>query len=218
MDMDMSISRPVQIFAIVAVIAAAAGGALLMTKPKHAAAPPVVGAQAAQLPGSGSAPTGASQSPSTAAPKPSTGTRTAPPTSVAPVSKHAAAGPAAKKTPPVGENGLPSSIDEAFREHAVVVVSLFDPDSSTDAISYAEAKAGASEAGVGFVGVNLLDSTAAAALTSALPGGGLLPEPGILIYRKPGTLVDRLDGFNDRDIVAQAASSSVTAAPVTGDS
>ena len=116
----------------------------------------------------------------------------------------------------MGKNGLPTAIDEALRLHRIVVVSVFDPQSATDAISYAEARAGASDARVGFIGISLLDSTLAAALTSALPGGGLLPAPGVLIYRRPGTLVERLDGFADRDVVAQAAVASVTASPVTG--
>ena len=46
--------------------------------------------------------------------------------------------------------------------------------------------------------------------------GGLLPAPGVLIYRRPGVLVERLDGFTDRDVVAQAAAASVTAPPLTG--
>jgi hypothetical protein len=116
----------------------------------------------------------------------------------------------------VGANGLPLTINAALKKHDIVIVSVFDPESATDAISYAEAKAGASSARVGFVGISLLDNPVAAALTSALPSGGLLPAPGVLIYRRPGTLVQRIDGFTDRDAVAQAAVASVTAAPMTG--
>lgn len=213
--MDLTISRPIRIFALVAVMVAAGGGAMLtLHKGKQTAAPPVV-----------------VEHPSTTAPKPATtasktapathaaknpasstkpsGTRTAPPTSVAHVSAKATA------ASPVGANGLPTMLNAALRKHSIVVVSLFDPQSQTDAISFAEAQAGAGEAGVGFVGVDLLDSTVAGALTTSLPGGGLLPEPGVLIYRRPGTLVGRLDGFNDRDVVAQAAAASATAAPIT---
>ena len=116
----------------------------------------------------------------------------------------------------MGKNGLPTAIDQALESHRIVVVSVFDSQSATDAISYAEAKSGAADARVGFVGINLLDNPLAAALTSALPGGGLLPAPGVLIYRRPGVLVERLDGFTDRDVVAQAAAASVTAPPLTG--
>ena len=204
--MDLTISRPIRIVALVAVMLAAGGGAMLtLHKGKGTAAPPVV-VQPSTPKAVKTAMT--AHAASKAAPA-QTSARTAPPTSVA----HATAKP--KTASPVGANGLPRMLDSAFRKHRIVVVSLFDPQSQTDAISYAEARAGAGEAGAGFVGVDLLDSSVAGALTSALPGGGLLPEPGVLIYRRPGTLVGRLDGFNDRDSVAQAAVASVTAAPIT---
>jgi hypothetical protein len=205
---DLTISRPIKIFALVAVIAAVGGLAMItLSKPKHSAAPIVV--EPSSL---APAKTATTHATAPAKAKASRGTRTAPPTSVAPLTTPVA--PAQRSS--VGANGLPLSIDAALHSHPIVVVSVFDPQSSTDAISYAEAKAGAGEAGAAFVGVSLLDSTAAAALTTKLPGGGLLPEPGVLIYRRPGTLVERLDGFNDRAVVAQAAAASRTAAPVTG--
>ena len=215
--MDLTISRPVKIFALVAVIAAVGGVSMLMLKPKPAPAPVVVSNAPAATPAK-TATTPA------AAPAAKAHTKTQPAAAKAKVP--ALAGPATAYVPAtaaapksavkVAANGLPSSIDALFRNHAIVVVSVFDPESSTDAVSYAEAKAGAADAGVGFVGVSLLDSPLAAALTTALPGGGLLPAPGVLIYRRPGTLVQRIDGFTDRDIVAQAAAESVTAPPVTG--
>lgn len=204
--MNTTISRPVQIFALVAVIAAFGGGAMLMLKPKHAAAPPVVAAQPAPAKTSTTPPHTSTTTRTTQHPAAS---RSVPPTS----RQHAAPKP---KASPVGANGLPTVVDSAFRAHAVVVVSVFNPQSSTDAISYAEAKAGASDAGVGFVAVSLLDNPIAAALTSSLPDGGLLPAPGLLIYRKPGVLVQMIDGFADRDVVAQAAAAGATAQPITG--
>jgi hypothetical protein len=33
---------------------------------------------------------------------------------------------------------------------------------------------------------------------------GVLPDPAVLVYRRPGNLVARFDGFADRDTVAQA--------------
>ena len=202
--MDLTISRPIQIFALVAVVAIAGGGAMLAMKPKHAAAPPVLVTKPAVAPAS----TGAA-----ATSKPVGSRRTAAPTAIAAAPTVATPKPVVRV---VGTNGLPLTINAALKKHAVVIVSVFDPESSTDAISYAEAKAGANSAGVGFVGISLLDNALAAALTSALPSGGLLPAPGVLIYRRPGTLVQRLDGFTDRDAVAQAAASSKTAAPMTG--
>ena len=207
--MDLTVGRPIRIFALVAVVAAAGGLAMLTLKPKHSATPPVVASKPARpatvtTPVTPARPTHVATKPTGAAKK--AATRPAVRPAREPVVKAA----------PVGANGLPSAIDAAFAKHKVVVVSVFDPQSSTDAISYSEAKAGAADARVGFVAISLLDSPAAAALTASLPGGGLLPAPGVLVYRKPGTLVQRIDGFADRDVVAQAAASGATAQPVTG--
>jgi len=199
---DLTVSRPIKILALVAVVAAVAGVAMLMLKPKPTASAPVITkAPAAATP---------------AAPR-----RTAATTAQAKAAAHAHRAPAHKvvhaaKLPVVGKNGLPTRIDQALESHRIVVVAVFDAQSATDAISFNEAKVGAADAGVGFVGINLLDSPLAAALTSALPGGGLLPAPGVLIYRRPGILVERLNGFTDKDVVAQAAAASVTAPPLTG--
>ena len=203
--MNLTISRPIQIFALVAMIAAVAGGAMLMMKPKHAAAPPVVVAKPATA-GVASKPAGSRRKAAPQVAKPAAKTSVSLPTVIA----------VKRPVRVVGANGLPLTINAALKKHAIVIVSVFDPESATDAISYAEAKAGASSARVGFVGISLLDNSLAAALTSALPSGGLLPAPGLLIYRRPGTLVQRIDGFTDRDAVAQAAAASVTAAPLTG--
>jgi hypothetical protein len=205
---DLTVSRPIKIFALVAVIAAVAGVSMLALKPKQAAAPPVVVTKAA-------APTTTVAATATAPHRTATTSAKAKPAAATHRSAAKKAAPAAK-LPAVAKNGLPMAIDLALHAHRIVVVSVFDPQSATDAISFAEAKSGASDARVGFVGISLLDSTVAAALTSAMPGGGLLPAPGVLIYRRPGILVQRIDGFTDRDVVAQAAAASVTAPPFTG--
>jgi len=201
----MTVSRPIKIFALVAVIAAVGGASMLALKPKQAAVPPVVVSKPATLA-------------TTVATAPHRTATTAVKAKPAATAHRPAKQPAkqAPKAPAVAKNGLPTVIDQAFRSHRIVVVSVFDPQSATDAISYQEAKAGASDAHVGFVGISLLDSPLSAALTTALPGGGLLPAPGVLIYRRPGTLVERIDGFTDKDVVAQAAVASVTAPPFTG--
>jgi len=202
---DLTVSRPIKILALVAVIAATGGVGMLMLKPKPAATPPIVITKAA-----------APATTTPAAPR-RTATTSAAAKPAAPAhraSAHKAVRVA--RLPVVAKNGLPTAIDQALESHRIVVVSVFDPQSATDAISYAEARSGAADARAGFVGISLLDSPLAAALTSALPGGGLLPAPGVLIYRRPGILVERIDGFTDRDVVAQAAAASVTAAPITG--
>jgi len=136
-----------------------------------------------------------------------------------PAAHTAAPAPAAKPTPAKAKpappaNGLPIVLNDLFRQHRIVVVSVFDPQDKTDAISYAEARAGAADAGAGFLGVSVLDDSVAGPLTAALPDQGLLPVPGVLIYRRPGVLIQRVDGFEDRDGVAQLAAGAATATPL----
>lgn len=105
---------------------------------------------------------------------------------------------------------LPQPLQWQLAHHKVVVVSLYNPSSQVDAISVAEAHAGAVVAGAGFLLVNVLDNKVAGILTALLPGGGLLPDPGVLVYRAPGDVTIRLDGFADRDSVAQAAANVIS--------
>ena len=104
--------------------------------------------------------------------------------------------------------GLPESLAQAFGRYRVVVVSLYDPYSQTDGTSFAEAKAGASLAGVGFVPLNVLSQRDVGKLTEQL---GLLPDPGVLVYLKPGTLAAKIAGFADKETVAQAATNAAHA-------
>ncbi len=98
--------------------------------------------------------------------------------------------------------GLPNPIAMALGRHQTVVVSLYNPYSEVDGIAFAEARAGAKIAGVGFVPLNVLSEAQIGNLTQML---GLLPDPGLLVYIRPGTLVARISGFADKETVAQAA-------------
>jgi hypothetical protein len=98
--------------------------------------------------------------------------------------------------------GLPNAIATALGRHQTVVVSLYNPYSQVDGIAFAEARAGAKIAGVGFVPLNVLSEAQVGKLTEVL---GLLPDPGLLVYIRPGTLVVRISGFADKETVAQAA-------------
>jgi len=98
--------------------------------------------------------------------------------------------------------GLPTVIATALGRHQTVVVALYNPYSEVDGIAFAEARAGAKIAGVGFVPLNVLSEAQVGNLTQVL---GLLPDPGMLIYIRPGTLVARISGFADKETVAQAA-------------
>lgn len=98
--------------------------------------------------------------------------------------------------------GLPNVIATELGRHQTVVVSLYNPYSEVDGIAFAEARAGAKSAGVGFVPLNVLSEAQVGNLTQML---GLLPDPGLLVYIRPGTLVARISGFADKETVAQAA-------------
>lgn len=113
----------------------------------------------------------------------------------------AVAAPAA----PTPANGLPARVNEALRAYPVVVVSLYSPEASVDAASLGEAAAGAKLAKVGFLAINVLDQAQAAPFTNAF---GVLQDPTLLIYARPGTLTFKVDGFADREVVAQAAQSA----------
>ena len=113
--------------------------------------------------------------------------------------------PVVPKTPIVTATGLPVVLVTALERHPVVVVALFDPQSRVDGISLREASAGAAAARAGFVPMNVLDASQAGPLMKLL---GVLPDPAVLVYRRPGDLVARFDGFADRDTVAQAVTNA----------
>jgi hypothetical protein len=105
--------------------------------------------------------------------------------------------------------GLPARVAVALGTHDVVVVSLFNPYSKVDAISFAEARAGAKLAGVGFVSLDVLSKAQVEKLTEEL---GLLPDPGVLVYVRPARLAGRISGFADKETVAQAAQNAARGA------
>ena len=97
--------------------------------------------------------------------------------------------------------GLPSSLAQALRKHDLVVVGLFDPQARVDRITLAEASAAAEVTRAGFLPLSVLDQRQAGPLVRQL---GVLSDPAVLVYRRPGKLVARFDSFADRDTVAQA--------------
>jgi hypothetical protein len=115
--------------------------------------------------------------------------------------KPAAARPAARV---IATNGLPNSIMVALRRHNVVVVSLWGSGGKIDAMSRDEAAAGAAAVGAGFVSLNVLErGREAEALTLKL--GTMLRAPTVLLFTSGGKLANTLEGFRDRETVAQSA-------------
>lgn len=113
--------------------------------------------------------------------------------------------PAAKKPvakPAATQDGLPAVLAEALARNRVVVVSLFAPDVELDDMAMREAKAGAAAAGAGFVALNVLNEAQSRPLTKQL---GVLEDPAVLVFRRPGELIVRFAGFADKQTVLQAA-------------
>jgi hypothetical protein len=120
-----------------------------------------------------------------------------------PAVKPAARKPAVQKPKPVeSENGLPAALTAALSRNEVVVVSLFAPDVELDDMAMREARAGAAAAGVGFVALDVLNEGQSRPLTKQL---GVLEDPAVLVFRRPGDLVVRFSGFADMQTVLQAA-------------
>jgi len=96
---------------------------------------------------------------------------------------------------------LPVAISQALAADDVVVVALYDPRAKIDGTAMAEARAGAEKAGSSFVPIDVRGK-GVEALNAKY---GVLQDPAVLVLRPPGSLVVRIDGFADRDTVAQAA-------------
>ncbi len=205
--MNLTVSQPIKILALVGLLAIAALGATTMllghSNPSTSTQAPI------QIHHRRVATT---QTATPAAPhahaKPAHAKSVTPATK-APAATHTRAKPAApKRHGNLVYADLPAPLQWQLALHKIVVVSLYDPNADVDAISVAEAHAGAVDAGAGFLLVSVLDNKVAGILTALLPGGGLLPAPGILVYRAPGELMVRLDGFADRTSVAQAVTNA----------
>jgi hypothetical protein len=113
------------------------------------------------------------------------------------------------RTPAVID-GMPGALALALHGNPVVVVALYSPKSSVDGVARDEARQGAALSGAGFVALDVSNNKVAAPLTSLLTGAAtaadrVLDDPAVLIFQQPKTLFVRLNGFTDRDTVAQAA-------------
>jgi hypothetical protein len=193
--MGSKVSQPVRILALVGVLGAlalGAGFAMLGKSSGSSAAPKVI------------KPLHGHHEVAAAATKPVVARHKA---HAKPGAAHKAATLAPKPKPAVAvqqlpDNGLPAVVNQALLTHAVVVVSLYDPQALVDSASVGEAQAGARLANAGFVPLNVLSEAQARPLAKKL---GVLPDPALLVFRRPGDLVFRVNGFADRATVAQAA-------------
>ena len=113
-----------------------------------------------------------------------------------------AAKPKAKKHALKLPKGTPTTIAGQLALYPVVIVLIYNPQAKVDEYSVLETKFGAKEAGVGFLAVNVLDQKQAAPFTTAY---GVLQDPTVLFFKRPGKLALKLVGYADHDTIAQAA-------------
>lgn len=180
------ISPPVRILVVLLVLAGTAGMLALRTLGPQPTDPVPVAAPAA---------------------KPKTASAT-PAAAEAPPAARAAAQPAAPAPKPASPaSGFPAAVDGALRKHEIVVVSLVVPGARVDELAAAEARAGASLGGAGFLALNVLNERVARALLAKIDA---IHNPSVLVLRRPGDVVLKLDGFADRETVAQAAASAAS--------
>jgi hypothetical protein len=113
--------------------------------------------------------------------------------------------PVATKPAPAAtavSSALPVPLGLALTANPTVVAIVYNPQSEVDGIAVAEARAGAALSGAGFVALSVLSQRDVGKLTEQL---GLLPDPAVLVFTRPSHLAAQLDGFADKETVAQAA-------------
>src|SRR5215211_4257135 len=106
----------------------------------------------------------------------------------------------APRTPKV-PTGTPTTIAGVLAKHSVVVVLLYDAESKVDAYSLSETALGAKKSGAGFLRVDVRNEKLATKFTKAY---GVLQAPSLLVFKRPGTLALKLNGFADHETVEQA--------------
>jgi hypothetical protein len=114
--------------------------------------------------------------------------------------KPAAAKPRAA-TPATPKSGFPLPVDRALKNRRVVVVALYVPGASVDAVVRKEARAGAIAAGAAYVAIPATNSRLVEPLIAKT---GVLPEPAVVVVKRPGVVAATF-GVTDRELVAQAA-------------
>jgi hypothetical protein len=116
--------------------------------------------------------------------------------------------PAPAPPPPTTTEAAPlaeeeqSALDKQLKQYKVVVVVFHTPGSDVDAAAVREARAGATEAGVGYLAVDVTKEGAVAELAAEYE---VVEAPTVLVVVRSGEAVSRFDGIVDRTTVAQAA-------------
>jgi hypothetical protein len=98
-------------------------------------------------------------------------------------------------------HGLPVKVALALKKHAVVVVSLSQPNADVDQLAALEAKVGALGMKAGYLNIDVNHQRPG---TAVLRKFGVLTTPDVLVVKRPGVVYSVFKGFVDHDVVAQA--------------
>jgi hypothetical protein len=104
------------------------------------------------------------------------------------------------KPAPRQPSGFPAPVDHALRYGKVVVVSVSMPGAAVDAEVRSEARAGATASHAAFVRLSALNERAMAQLMAKT---GVLPDPAVVVVRRPDTVVATFS-VADAGTIAQA--------------
>jgi hypothetical protein len=171
-----TLSPPVQIFAILGVIAAIGFAAFTFLSGGEASvAPPAP----------------------VTTPTPVT---SASPTPKAPATPKRAARRPAPVQATTTASGFPRPINRALGNRRVVVVVAYMPGASVDRLVRTDARAAARAAGAGFVAFSGLNEKLMGSLVGKT---GVLPSPAVLVVRRPGVVVTKLS-VADQATITQA--------------
>ncbi len=97
-------------------------------------------------------------------------------------------------------SGFPARIDHALRYSRVVVVSVSIPGAAVDRVVRSEARSAARASRAGFVAISVLNERAVAGLVAKT---GVLPDPAVVIVKRPGTVAATFS-VADAGTIAQA--------------
>ncbi len=97
--------------------------------------------------------------------------------------------------------GLPGPIAYALARHPVAIIGLYE-HGANDSAALTEARAGAALAHTTFIALDVLRPRYAGAIAGFT---GSLAVPAVIVVRRPGVIVKQLTGYEDRQVVAQAA-------------
>lgn len=128
---------------------------------------------------------------------------------IPPAAATAGALPTADPGTSAPEAAAPTGTDEiesALGRDGVVVVVVYLPGATLDALQVTEARRGAQEAQAGFLSIDASREASVAGLAETY---GVRTTPAVLVLGRGPQLVSRFDGFADHLTVAQAAATAL---------